>query len=185
VVMVNPSTIFGAGDVHLNTGKLFQQIARGSLRFAPPGGNSAVALDDVVEGHLLAMEHGAAGRRYILNDANLPHAELMSRVAATLGRPPVTRTLPRWSEAPLAAAARIAELAGAALTPQVVFFSYRYRYFSADRAGAELGWSPRAGLDSALPDAADWYESRGLLEGSSRGALEGSSASHPRGRRVA
>jgi dihydroflavonol-4-reductase len=164
VVMVNPSTIIGSGDVHLNTGKLFQQIARGSLRFAPPGGNSVVALEDVVDGHLLAMERGATGRRYIVNGENLRQVELLTRIATVLDRPAVTSVLPRWTEKPLTLAARLAELSGGALTPQVVFFSFRYRYFSAARARAELGWAPRTGVDAAIEDAARWYAANGVLE---------------------
>ena len=162
-VMVNPSTIIGAGDVHLNTGKLFRQIARGSLRFAPPGGNSVIALEDVVDAHLLAMERGVAGRRYIVNGENLRQVELLTRIAKALGRPAIESVLPRWTEKPLRAAASVAELAGGALTPQVVFFSYRYRYFSAARARAELGWTPRMGVDAAIQDAARWYARRGVI----------------------
>jgi dihydroflavonol-4-reductase len=185
VVIVNPTTILGAGDVHLNTGKLFQQIARGSLAFAPPGGNSVVALEDVVDGHLLAMERGVTGRRYILNGENLEQVALLSRIAGALGRPPVRRVLPRWTEAPLAAGARLAEAAGGALTPQVVFFSYRYRWFSAARAQKELGWSPRAGVDAAIEDAARWYASRGVLERPVGGVSSDAPVMHRRSRRVA
>jgi dihydroflavonol-4-reductase len=185
VVVVNPSTIFGAGDVHLNTGKLFRQIARGSLSFAPPGGNSVVALEDVVDGHLLAMEKGVRGRRYILNGENLTQSALLGRIAAALGRPPIERVLPRWTERPLAAAARVAELGGAALTPQVVFFTYRYRWFSAARAEAELGWTPAAGLDSAIRSAIEWYSSRGVLEPAGPTSIGGAGRARSRGQRVA
>jgi nucleoside-diphosphate-sugar epimerase len=55
------------------------------------------------------------------------------------------------------------ELRGGALTPQVIYFSFRYRYFSAARARSELGWLPRVGLDGAIADAARWYGEHGLL----------------------
>jgi dihydroflavonol-4-reductase len=172
-VMVNPSTIIGAGDVHLNTGKLFAQIARGAVRLAPPGGNSVVALEDVVDAHLLAMQRGAAGRRYIVNGENLRQVELLNRIAGALGRPPLESVLPRWSEKPLAAAAWAAERLGGALTPQVVFFSFRYRWFSAARARAELGWAPRAGVGSAIAEAARWYAENGVLGGAAAGTAGG------------
>jgi dihydroflavonol-4-reductase len=178
-VMVNPSTIIGSGDVHLNTGKLFKQIARGSLRFAPPGGNSVVALEDVVDGHLLAMERGATGRRYIVNGENLRQVELLTRIAHALGRPAVESVLPRWTEKPLKVAARFAELSGGALTPQVIFFSFRYRYFSAARARAELGWAPRMGVDAAIADAARWYAENGVLDSPSGGGGEGKERALP------
>ena len=135
-----------------------------------------VALEDVVDGHMLAMERGTPGRRYIVNGENLTLAALMTRIARALGRPPVERVLPRSTEKALALAARFAELAGGALTPQVVFFSYRYRWFSAARATAELGWSPRAGVDAAILDAVRWYEGKGMLQVSATRAGSGALA---------
>lgn len=164
VVIVNPSTIIGGGDVNLNAGRLFRQIARGAVRAAPPGGNSVVSLDDVVSGHLLAMERGRNGRRYILNAENLPHREMLSRIAAAFGRAPIERELPRWTEKPLSMATAVtSRLTRSALTPQVVFFSYRYRYFSAARAHAELGWRPITSLDASIAEAIRWYEASGTL----------------------
>jgi dihydroflavonol-4-reductase len=131
------------------------------------------------------MEKGVSGRRYILNGENLSLAALLSRIAAALDRPPVHRVLPRWTEGLLSAAARVAELGGAALTPQVVFFSYRYRWFSAARAQTELGWSPKAGLGAAIEDAIDWYAGRGVLERPRAKPRGGQHAVRSTGQRVA
>jgi len=97
VVTVNPSTILGEGDVHQNAGRLFEQLALGRIRFAPPGGNSVVSLEDVVNGHLLALQRGKQGRRYILSNENLTNRELLSRISRVLGRGEIERTLPRWT----------------------------------------------------------------------------------------
>lgn len=170
VVIVNPSTILGAGDVHLNTGRLFRQIAAGKVKAAPPGGNAVVALTDVVQGHLLAMERGRTGRRYILSAANLAHVELLGRIACALGRPPIRRVLPRWTEGPASLLAGLASWGGdAALTPQVVRFSYRYRYFRADRARSELGWVPATTVEDAIGNAARWYAAHGVLKAADTG----------------
>lgn len=154
VVTVNPSTILGAGDVNRNAGRLFEQLARGRIRFAPPGGNSVVSLDDAVTGHLLALERGRAGQRYILSAENVTNRELLSRISRVLGRGDVRRVLPRWTEAPLRLAAGLTR---GPLTPAVVFFSYRHRWFSAERAKEELGWVPASSLEAAAADAARWY----------------------------
>ena len=58
VVMVNPSTIFGVGDVRRNTGSLIHRLRESQLRAAPAGGNAVVTLMDVVEGHMLAAQEG-------------------------------------------------------------------------------------------------------------------------------
>lgn len=164
VVTVNPSTLVGAGDVNMNAGHVFAQLHRGALRFAPPGGNSFVGVEDAVRGHLLAMRRGAPGRRYILSSGNLTYREWLSRVAAALGRGPIDRVLPRWTETPLALGAAIASwIPQARLTPAMVFFSYRHRWFTSDRAHRELGWTPAQGFDSAAREAVSWYAQRGLL----------------------
>ena len=162
-VIVNPSTLVGAGDRNLNAGRVFARIAHRGLTFAPPGGNSYVGLDDAVSGLLLAMERGRTGRRYILSSGNLSNRDWLSEIARALGRPPVERLLPEWTEAPLAAVARIAERFGAPLTPPVVFFSFRYRWFTAQRAEEELGWRPRQPFEEAVREAADWYLRAGMF----------------------
>lgn len=164
VVIVNPSTLVGPGDVHVNSGTLFQQLDRGAIRFAPPGGNAMVSVDDAVKGHLLAMERGTSGRRYILSSENLRHAEIFSRISQILGRPDVTRVLPRWTETPLSMASSAGDrLAASSLTPAVVYFSFRYRWFSAERAREELGWEPAQTFEEAATDAVRWYRAQGLL----------------------
>ena len=159
VVMVNPSTIFGGGDVNKNTGQLIERLGAGGRQFAPPGGNAVVGVRDVVEGHLLAMEKGRSGRRYILTRENLTYSELFRRVAAALGSQIGVRTLPEWTRGPVTALTRLASwiTPGLSLTPQVVFFSYRYRYFDAARAHQELGWQATQSLEDAVQDAAAFY----------------------------
>lgn len=156
VVMVNPSTIYGGGDVNRNTSAVLPGVRRGKVLAAPPGGTAVVSVDDVVAGHLLAMERGQKGRRYILSTENLSYLELLNRIARVVGGPPVRRTIPTALEAPLAALAAVAStiVPSMAVTAPVIRFSFRYRYFSAARARAELGWAPKVPLEEAL--AAAW-----------------------------
>lgn len=152
VVMVNPSTIYGGGDVNRNTSAVFPGVQRGKVLAAPPGGTAVVSVGDVVDGHLLAMERGQKGRRYILSSENLSYLELLNRIARVVGGPPVRRTIPGALEAPLAALAAVAStvVPSLAVTAPVIRFSFRYRYFTAARARAELGWAPRVPLEEAL-----------------------------------
>ncbi|HEY3228882.1 MAG TPA: NAD-dependent epimerase/dehydratase family protein, partial [Roseiflexaceae bacterium] len=66
VVIVNPASVFGAGDHYLNTGRIVIEYGRGRIPVVPPGGMCVVDVDAVVRGHLLAAERGRAGERYIL-----------------------------------------------------------------------------------------------------------------------
>jgi dihydroflavonol-4-reductase len=151
-VMVNPSTIYGSGDVYRNTTAVFPSLRRGRVLAAPPGGNSVVSVDDVVNGILLAMERGRTGRRYILSSERMTYHEMLNRMAALLGAKPIRWTLPAALERPLAAAARLvsALAPGVPLSPPVIRFSFGYRYFDAARAAAELAWVPQTSFEDAI-----------------------------------
>lgn len=162
VVMVNPSTIFGGGDINRNTGRLLARLRRGGRQWAPPGGNAVVGIADVVAGHRLAMEKGRTGRRYILSTENLLYTDLFTRAAAAMGTRIDVRTLPRWTQRPVTALSRLlASQPQAVLTPQIVFFSYRFRYFDATRARRELGWNPAQSLEDAVQEACTFYDQSG------------------------
>lgn len=163
VVIVNPSTIFGAGDVKLNTGRLIRYLSSGKVRAAPPGGNSVVGVEDVVRGHLLAMDRGESGRRYILSSENMTIREMMSRIRAVLGHPPVPRTIPRWARLPLSGAVWIGSRLRPTsdLSPAVIAFSFRYRYFDSTRAREEIGWTPAQSFERAVESACRFYKSIG------------------------
>ena len=165
VVMVNPSTIYGAGDVNRNTSAVLPGLKAGKVLAAPPGGTAVVTVDDVVSGHLLAFERGKAGRRYILTAENLPYVELLNRIARVIGGPPLSRKLPAVLEGPLAAIAGLASslIPGLPVTAHVIRFSFRYRYFSAARAQAELGWVPRVPLEEAVRGAWDFLTAARVL----------------------
>lgn len=151
-VIVNPSTIYGSGDVYRTTSSIFRSLKDGRVFAAPPGGNSVVSVDDVVRGLLLAMERGQTGRRYILSAERLTYREMLDRVAGLIGGTPVRWTLPAVLEWPLAAVAGVAStlVPSLPLTPSVIRFSFRYRYFSSARARTELGWEPKTAFEEAV-----------------------------------
>lgn len=172
VVVVNPSTIYGSGDIYGNTTAIFPSLKRGRVFAAPPGGTSVVSVEDVVGGLLLAMERGQAGRRYILSAERLTYFELLNRIAELVGGPPVRRTLPVALERPLAAVAGLASLVapGLPVTSHVIRFSFGYRYFSPARARDELGWVPKLTFDQAVQAAIQFVDaSRGEVLQGSRG----------------
>ena len=71
VVIVSPSRVYGKGPVtDSNTvGKIVTAYLKGKWRINPANGRQVsnyAYLDDVVQGHIAAMELGEAGQRYIL-----------------------------------------------------------------------------------------------------------------------
>ena len=70
VVIVNPSTPVGPGDIKPTpTGRLILEAARGQMPAFVDTGLNIVHVDDVAAGHLAAAEKGRIGERYILGGA--------------------------------------------------------------------------------------------------------------------
>jgi nucleoside-diphosphate-sugar epimerase len=94
VVTVNPSRVFGEGPVtDSNTvSKMVRGYLKGTWRIIPGTGDNVANyafLDDVVSGHIAAMEHGKTGNRYILGGEDISFNqffEVLSRVSGTRTR---------------------------------------------------------------------------------------------------
>lgn len=91
VVIVNPTRVFGPGILsEANSAtKIINAYIHGKWHFIPGKGNSIgnyVFIDDVVKGHILAMEKGLPGERYILGGTNLNFLDFFSVIAAVSGK---------------------------------------------------------------------------------------------------
>lgn len=100
-VVVNPGYILGPWDMKPSSGRLLILIAKKRLPAYPLGGISVAHVDDIVQGHIAAMEKGHSGRRYILAGENLSYKELMTMMAEVAGVAPPRLPLPRTLAAPL------------------------------------------------------------------------------------
>ena len=72
VVIVNPAAPVGPRDIKPTpTGKMIVDAANGRMPAYIDTGLNVVHVDDVAEGHALALERGRIGERYILGGENL------------------------------------------------------------------------------------------------------------------
>lgn len=83
VCVLNPSRIYGPGyDTGSNPiTKIVELYMKGKWKVIPGSGEdigSYPFIDDVVDGHISAMEKGRAGERYILGGVNVTFNELIS-----------------------------------------------------------------------------------------------------------
>jgi dihydroflavonol-4-reductase len=89
IVSVLPSTIVGPGDRKPTpNGDMLIRYLKFSPSFRFPvvdGGLSIVDVEDVAEGHILAMQHGGIGERYILGGDNLTFAQIFETLADITG----------------------------------------------------------------------------------------------------
>ena len=82
VVIVNPSQVLGAGDKNRRSDSIVTMVARRKIPFSVSGGLNLVHIDDVVQGHLAALDKGQRGERYILGGENITHTDLITRIAS-------------------------------------------------------------------------------------------------------
>jgi len=88
-VILNPSTIYGAGDMKKRSRKVQEKVAQGRFPFYTSGGVSVVDVQSVVKACIHAVERGRQGERYILSGENISIKTLFSLIARSAGvRPP-------------------------------------------------------------------------------------------------
>ncbi|MBN1947174.1 MAG: NAD-dependent epimerase/dehydratase family protein [Bradymonadales bacterium] len=158
-VCLLPGTFFGPGDVHLNAGAYIRLISRVPVLVAPPGGTTAVHVDDVARGHLLALEKGRPAERYILGGVPISYFELFRMIGRLLGRPQPRWVLPRGPLVLLGRGASILRSASrlpVPLTEGLVVAACSPLYYSSAKAAQELGWT-FGPLEEAIREAIEWY----------------------------
>src|SRR5712691_11036555 len=166
VVIVNPSTPVGPGDIKPTpTGRLILEAARGQMPGYVDTGLNIVHVDDVAVGHLLAAGSGQIGRRYILGGENLSLGEILGEVARLTGRRPPAFKIPSAALLPIARGAEaFARMTGREpfATVDGVRMSKKKMFFSSTRAVEELGYAPRPARQ-ALTDAIAWFKANGYV----------------------
>jgi dihydroflavonol-4-reductase len=93
---VNPTTPIGEGDeAPTPTGRMVRGVASGRYRATlRSGGLNLVDVHDVARGHVLALERGRSGERYLLGGVNLTLSEVFALIARAAGRRPPRIRLP-------------------------------------------------------------------------------------------
>ena len=165
VVIVNPATVFGAGDHYLNTGRIVIEYGRGRIPVVPPGGMCVVDVDAVVQGHLLAAARGRTGERYILGGENLTHRQIAATIAAVTGRRAPRLVVPRPLLGPLArlvdAFNRISPWPPLVSGEQIRLSGEDF-FFDSGKAVRELGY-PLMPFRGAVEKAYRWYRDHGYM----------------------
>jgi len=166
VVIVNPSAPVGAGDVKPTpTGQVIVDFMKGRMPAYIETGMNIIDVDDVAAGHLLAMQKGRLGERYILGNKNLMLCEVFKILSRLTGVKAPTIKLPRWAILPLAYANQwIANLTGQ--PPRIplegVKMAKYKMHYDCSKAIRELGL-PQTPPDVALEKAVKWFRTHGYV----------------------
>ena len=166
VVIVNPSAPVGEGDLKPTaTGKMILDFLNRKVPAYVETGLNLIDVRDVAVGHLLALENGRVGERYILGNRNMTLREIFACLSDITGLPAPRIRLPHWL--PLSFAA-IDTAVSKALgrqpgVPVEAVRLARYRmFFDASRAVADLGL-PQTPVEEALARAVDWFRENGYV----------------------
>ncbi len=166
VIIVNPSTPIGPGDVKPTpTGQMVVDAASGRTPAYVDTGLNIVHVDDVAAGHLHAFDRGRIGERYILGGENMSLREILAQICRLAARRPPRIRVPQSALLPIAYASEaLARLTGRGtrVTVEAVRMARKHMYFSSDKAVRELGysWRPPA---AAFTDALAWFGEQGVL----------------------
>jgi dihydroflavonol-4-reductase len=165
VVIVNPSTPVGPGDVKPTpTGQMIVDFLRGKMWAYLDTGLNVVDVDDVAAGHLLAAERGRVGERYILGGRNLSLREIFHILGRLAGiRPPRVKV----SAGTILPLARLSEWVSDHLTGKpplvavdAVRMARKRMFFDPGKAVRDLGM-PQSPAEDALVRAVTWFRAHG------------------------
>jgi dihydroflavonol-4-reductase len=181
VVSVLPGTGFGPRDDLIGNGTYLLSLYRNKMPGVLKGGFSTAHVSDVVEGHVLAMESGAAGSRYIITgraEDNLYLKDAMKIMAETLKvqfpdrkvRTP-SRVFPTWAAG---AAAYFSKKIAAVRKRPVLLSRAAVRagsqplFYSYENAKRDLGYSPKRTFRQGIEEMAAYFRKEGLFESKGR-----------------
>ena len=165
--IVSPSTPIGPRDVKPTpTGRILVEAATGRMPAYVDTGLNLAHVDDVADGHLLALDKGKIGERYILGGQDATLAEMLGQIAELSNRKPPRINLPRAPLYPIAYAAEaFASLTGKEpfVTIDALNMSKYHMFFSSAKAERELGYKAQP-YREALHDALAWFKQAGYLK---------------------
>jgi nucleoside-diphosphate-sugar epimerase len=165
LVAVNPTSVYGPGQTGRMTGALIRFL-NGRLPVVTDSRLNFVYIDDVVDGHLVALQRGRVGERYILGGENMSLVGFLSLAAEIAGVQCKPRQVPSWL------LTMTAEVLGASsaitgrrpwVSPDEARTALHSFVFDNRKAREELGleFTP---LEQGLERTVSWLRNEGLIE---------------------
>ena len=170
VVIATSCAILGPNDFKPSRmGRVLVDFAHGKMRAFIPGGFEFVAARDIVEGHVLAMQKGRTGQKYIISTRFVSVDNLMEIMARVTGKKKPVR-LPA---AVMAVVSEVTQFVFSTffpkmpqrLTPGAVRILRMERHADHGKAERELGFrtSPEY-IEEAITEAYQHFIARGVIQ---------------------
>ena len=167
VVVVNPTLPVGPWDVKPTpTGKIVLDFLRCKIPAYLKTGMNIVDVADVVAGHILALEKGRPGERYILGNQNVSLKQIFDMLSQLTGLPAPRIRAPYWLVVGVGYADHFIEATLLRREPVVpvegVLASKHPAYVTCDKAINQLGL-PQSSVTDALKQSVDWFVEHGYV----------------------
>ena len=159
-VIVNPSTPIGPGDVKPTpTGRIIVDCINRKIPAYVDTGLNIVHVDDVALGHLLALEKGSIGERYVLGGEDMSLKDILVCICEMTSQKPPRLSIPHNVVLPMAwICERWASLTGVQpiATVDAIKMAKKHMFFSSQKAKEKLGYQSRPARE-AISDAIEWF----------------------------
>jgi dihydroflavonol-4-reductase len=161
VVVVNPTTPVGPWDVKPTpTGRMVLDFLRGRMPVYLDTGMNLVDVDDVAVGHILALERGRPGQRYLLGNRNVTLKEILAILQDITGLQAPRWRAPYWLVMGAGYLDQLVESRLMRREPRIplegVKVSKTPMYVDCQKAVAELGL-PQSSVTAALEKSVKWF----------------------------
>ena len=165
VVVVNPTAPVGPWDVKPTpTGRIILDFMRGRI---PAYLDTGLNLMDVAEGHILAMERGIPGQRYLLGNRNVSLRDMFFMLQEITGRHAPRWRVPFWL-------AMAADYVDEAVEDKMLSWEPRIpleglkvakspMYVDCGKAVRELG-QPQRPVEEAVENSVRWFTDHGYVK---------------------
>src|SRR5260221_4746771 len=163
-VILNPTMVFGPGDLNQISGSSVVELARGNVPIYPVGGVTVIDVRDVAAAHLAAAERGRTGERYLLGTLDVSHKASMKLTAAIVGVPAPSIPVIAPIVPVVAFGAGLIRRAGIKLPidEHQIRLSRRNLFYNCQKSWQELG-KPQIDLRQSLEDTYNWYVEHGII----------------------
>jgi dihydroflavonol-4-reductase len=165
VVVVNPTTPVGEMDIKPTpTGRIIVDFLKKKFPAYVDTGLNLVDATECARGHVLALEKGRSGERYILGGENLTLKQILDKLGAITGLPSPKMKVPYFMALATGVVDEVFRGRIRGKEPRATIDAVRMgrkkMFVSSAKAERELGWQI-VPVDSALRRAAAWFQAKG------------------------
>jgi len=158
VVILNPTAVFGPGDIKPTTSEVLLRVAKQQIPFYFDATTNAVDGRDVAEAHIVAAGRGRVGQRYIVGGHNLTLKDELTLAARAAG---VTPPRGKISRSLVDALLRAGDRLGLPLPENIKTLRF-WQPLNTEKAQRELGLSPRP-FEETARDTIAWFRENHYL----------------------